>query len=770
MPIRAQFAVGLALGTVLAFASSAHAKLDLDDRGPILHAGDFNLRVSNAGILGNPFPERSFDPSFEFPKGTGQQVMRYAALWVGALDRDGRPRVSGDPLLEWRPSTAPGDTVHEAWHGQIGGRYGIDDDGDGRLDEELLNGLDDDGDSEIDEDLGIIGQQMLSADYADNRPEAISYLYPGFERHQPLGISVHQDVFAWSYPGYRGIAGLQYTITNVTNEILRDVYIGLFADLDVRPYPDLSGSPTDDVEPVEVNVAINKGVSVVEAGTSVLSLPCVVRIRQTIPMVKDRLDPSLPVVALLPLEHSIDTLAFATGRPRIPRGSFRILRLSPERSAEAGGLPRMDAERYAALAGQWEESPADFRGDQCVLISCGPFPELLPGKSLTFSAALVVGANPDSLMLQMNRVAVVQEGRDLNLVPDVTGPQRILFTTGESGLNGHDACIEPPPGKTFIADPDCPGKFPLPEPLSPVFREYVPGTCIWTDTDCDLCTGLNGRETVRRWLDPHLVPPAPSQRLTAGDKAVTIEWDNLSEILLRARQAGPAVGDFAGYNIYRLADWRNRGSLMPPQENWALIAGFGEEGRESRQSLAAITDSTLDLLRIWYEQPQYPVGRYKFVDHNVANGVDYAYAVTTVVDQVTHWPGFESVESFESPIAVLFDDKVTPQSSAKSGAPEVWVVPNPFRGTSDWDRPKVDGDAITRHVDFMGLPAVPATIHIWTVAGDLVQTLSHDGSNGDGQAAWDLVSRNGQEIASGIYVFTVESTAGRATGRFVVIR
>ena len=70
----------------------------------------------------------------------------------------------------------------------------------------------------------------------------------------------------------------------------------------------------------------------------------------------------------------------------------------------------------------------------------------------------------------------------------------------------------------------------------------------------------------------------------------------------------------------------------------------------------------------------------------------------------------------------------------------------------------------------MGLPRARCTIRIWTVAGDLVREIDHDGSNGDGQASWDLVTRNGQEVESGIYLFTVDSSAGSDHGRFVVIR
>ena len=59
---------------------------------------------------------------------------------------------------------------------------------------------------------------------------------------------------------------------------------------------------------------------------------------------------------------------------------------------------------------------------------------------------------------------------------------------------------------------------------------------------------------------------------------------------------------------------------------------------------------------------------------------------------------------------------------------------------------------------------------IWTVAGDFVAQLDHDGRSGNGQASWDLVTRNGQEAVSGVYLFTVDSAAGHKVGRFVVIR
>jgi len=36
--------------------------------------------------------------------------------------------------------------------------------------------------------------------------------------------------------------------------------------------------------------------------------------------------------------------------------------------------------------------------------------------------------------------------------------------------------------------------------------------------------------------------------------------------------------------------------------------------------------------------------------------------------------------------------------------------------------------------------------------------------------SWNLISRNGQRIVSGIYLYSVETELGRDLGRFVVIR
>jgi hypothetical protein len=155
----------------------------------------------------------------------------------------------------------------------------------------------------------------------------------------------------------------------------------------------------------------------------------------------------------------------------------------------------------------------------------------------------------------------------------------------------------------------------------------------------------------------------------------------------------------------------------------------------------------------------------------VHNGFDYVYRVTTLVELVIPQQNANArITRLETPIVARFEDIVVPQVTSRPDASRVWVVPNPFRGSAHWDRPNVPGDPTSRHIDFMGLPRARCTIKIWTVAGDFVSQIDHDGTSGDGQASWNLVSRNGQDVESGIYLFTVTSPLGESIGRFVVVR
>jgi hypothetical protein len=101
----------------------------------------------------------------------------------------------------------------------------------------------------------------------------------------------------------------------------------------------------------------------------------------------------------------------------------------------------------------------------------------------------------------------------------------------------------------------------------------------------------------------------------------------------------------------------------------------------------------------------------------------------------------------------------------------VKVVPNPYRGRADWDLIPSEQDPTGSRIAFRSLPRDVSTIRIFTLSGDLVQEAVHDGRNGDGTYFWNMITRNGQNVTSGIYLYTVETGAGdMCRGRFVIIR
>jgi len=93
---------------------------------------------------------------------------------------------------------------------------------------------------------------------------------------------------------------------------------------------------------------------------------------------------------------------------------------------------------------------------------------------------------------------------------------------------------------------------------------------------------------------------------------------------------------------------------------------------------------------------------------------------------------------------------------------QVKVVPNPFRATEAWD---TNGGS---EIHFTHLPS-EAKIQIFTVAGDLVAEIRHSDDVRD-FARWDLRNQNGQDVASGIYVYRIQSGSFEYRNRFIVIR
>ncbi|MEM1095421.1 MAG: hypothetical protein AAGJ10_12535 [Bacteroidota bacterium] len=102
---------------------------------------------------------------------------------------------------------------------------------------------------------------------------------------------------------------------------------------------------------------------------------------------------------------------------------------------------------------------------------------------------------------------------------------------------------------------------------------------------------------------------------------------------------------------------------------------------------------------------------------------------------------------------------------------EVYVVPNPYVATNEIEprNPASRSQRGDRRLYFANVPA-QCTIRIYTVAGELVDTIEHSSTLDDGKAFWDLRTKDNMNIAYGLYLFHVESAEGTFIGKFAVIK
>ncbi|ARA94156.1 hypothetical protein AWN76_014005 [Rhodothermaceae bacterium RA] len=122
-------------------------------------------------------------------------------------------------------------------------------------------------------------------------------------------------------------------------------------------------------------------------------------------------------------------------------------------------------------------------------------------------------------------------------------------------------------------------------------------------------------------------------------------------------------------------------------------------------------------------------------------------------------------------VTFAFSPATFDAEKARDDLDDIYVVPNPYVATSRFEpaNPYLVGRG-ERRLYFMNLPP-RCTVRIYTLTGQLVQTLHHDSTLDNGQLAWDLLTRDGMDVAYGVYLYHVEAPGiGEHVGRFAVIK
>ncbi len=156
------------------------------------------------------------------------------------------------------------------------------------------------------------------------------------------------------------------------------------------------------------------------------------------------------------------------------------------------------------------------------------------------------------------------------------------------------------------------------------------------------------------------------------------------------------------------------------------------------------------------------------------------YISVTAFDYGSPGHGLESMES-KPTLNMVAEYPQTSSSLVQEKSLNVVVYPNPYRidgnyrsaeggGFEGRGQENLSADRV-RAIHFANLPS-RCTIRIFSIDGDLVREMKHDSAPGSPQSAhekWDLITRNTQAVASGIYYYSVESDSGNQIGKIVII-
>jgi len=147
----------------------------------------------------------------------------------------------------------------------------------------------------------------------------------------------------------------------------------------------------------------------------------------------------------------------------------------------------------------------------------------------------------------------------------------------------------------------------------------------------------------------------------------------------------------------------------------------------------------------------------------------YYYGWMFDFDDVLYAPTAGDVFTVEGPLmqspedVFAFKADGVDASDAKEELANIRVVPDPYYAFA----PGWDVDEGENNIQFQNLPD-ECTVRIYTLAGDLIKTIEH--ADGTGRAWWNLQSEGQRLIASGIYIYHVESKYGDHLGRFAVVK
>jgi hypothetical protein len=553
------------------------------------------------------------------------------------------------------------------------------------------NSIPDHGEPHVDEDFGALSDNDLYIGVTDTAHRSSVTI----QGHVPMGIKIFQKSYAWRGDFTDGILPFDYYFINIGKNVIKDVYVGFFADIDLGP-TNVSSFQAHDYA-------------------------CYIPELRTAYMHNAQDRGSTPLgITVLGASLPLDQLKY-------------IFQWQPfnEMGVDDDILYGwMNGERFG---GQLVKTcqPPETPGDESLFYSFGPFngndgSGFKPGDTLRISIAFVSGVAVDK------------------------GPNN-MRSNAERAIRLFGGGFEDP--------------IHIPSPKLTHEEGYKKVTLRWYPSQAQ----LGGPGPSETWDDSNKIaqsfPDTSWRRINPpcaeGGESSCFTAHQCQ--IVNGRPYLPGGRVFEGFRLYRSED---PGFGVPNAKSFTLVKQYDMIDDEFGYNTGI--DSV-------------------FVDTNLTRGKVYWYSVTsfglpqrTIIpvahDSATGGTTYDTldVEGIESTIGENAT-RIELPFSVSEHSDQVLVVPNPYRVDQDysfesggWEGREANWTENNRLVKFIHLPK-KCTIRIMTMMGEIVATLEHDDPV-RGELEWDLLSEANRALASGVYLYVVESDLGKQIGKFVLIR
>jgi hypothetical protein len=679
-------------------------------------AGQARLTVTNVGTFGNAFRgyrDGTGIPSCEFPAGSGTEHLFESGIWIGGIDQGGGIRVST--------------SAYDAPQGYAPGRGGFEFTPASGLSE--TSSLKDHPNYRV----NAVSHQDFSATCVDTNILIPGTTIPISNHLTPMGIAMTINSYNWNYRFSDFFVVVDVTLKNVGIETYDDVYAALWANPVVR---NINRTPAGAGGSVFYQQA---GKGYVDSLQMAYTFDATgdpgwtdSYIGQKFLGAEDKFGFHHPLVDGLNdhfnawvFNNSGQALYFfpTTDDQRYIKMS-QGLNQDPCWSNPSGAA-------CAAGTGANIQAQLNASGNRSDLVSVGPFQNFAPGDELKVAFAYVFAKKVDD--------------SQANAVNSPEQRSRLLANAqwAQTCYNGED--------------------------------QNFNGTL-------DAGEDRDGNGTLTRYILPS-PPDAPQVRAIPGDGHVDLFWTDRSE---RSIDPISQREDFAGYRVYMSQLGFDVDDAQRNAEDFRLYGEWDQSGD------GVFFETGLDAIRLT-EPVQFQgdtlTYRYGLRLENLPNGWQRALAVTAF-DQGDPATQLESLESSFNQSSVRAFPGTPAQASMANNPP--YVYPNPYYAGAAWEGTSSFQDE-SRRLMFANLPA-RAEIRVHSPAGDLLDVLQHDAGGADqmsqrwfrtfadpneqtvllpgGEYAWDILSKDRQIVAHGLYRYTVLNLDSGETfsGHFTLIK